>query len=58
MLHSTPVLPISFSSQVNGVEFLIEVSSTAKNIPGDWVVISTTAKYARYHSPYIVAKVS
>ncbi|KAK6179331.1 hypothetical protein SNE40_011718 [Patella caerulea] len=42
---------------VSQIEFLIEVkNSLIKDVPSDWITISSTKAVTRFHSPFIVSK--
>ncbi|KAJ1818882.1 Mismatch repair protein msh3 [Coemansia sp. RSA 2675] len=44
---------------ISGIDYLIDIkNSQAKNVPTDWVKISSTKTNVRFHTPFIVEKLA
>ncbi|KAJ2701506.1 Mismatch repair protein msh3 [Coemansia sp. IMI 203386] len=41
---------------ISGIDYLIDVRSTRKGVPDDWIRISTTKTNSRYHTPFAAQK--
>ncbi|KAJ3015114.1 Mismatch repair protein msh3 [Thoreauomyces humboldtii] len=43
---------------VSGIEYLVEIpAGQASKVPANWIKISSTKAYSRFHSPFVVEKI-